>query len=1135
MRISIAAGLIATLLGLAPLQVSAVEIVAIDEAEDRIVSIDTATGEIETVVETPNIASRNFLGPRLFMIGRFAFVLDYFEDQVTVFDSVDERVTGRFEITRPVVAVSDSVTGHFYVHSESACPELVQIDPERGEIVRRIAIPRIIGRMTIHDGRVTSPYGSGVALWDLVTGEVLAEVRVPDWVVDLVPVPERDRLIVFSPETVVVLESDTLSEVIRWEIPEKVLAVASAGDHVAVITGPESLVFDVSKDVPAAVYEHGVRGLDTRDQVVVSPDLTSFLVARKSGGDGHSLGAYALDGRRRFASDEPYSIDAVTMSPDHRFVALTAWNRLDLLVDGELVGPVLSVTRPEGAQWSDVHRGFVMLAREGLCLVDPVDGSAECLAQKADFERIVSGESGGLIVLERWPYRVRPLDLVSRTFGDPFSLDDRDARIHDIALGPGGLSVAFGWGEEGILMQGPETQRTWHYDRDLDGVEPHRLSDAASHLIALDEDRVLRVTYHGVIAVVDMRRGRVTSTDSIGGLYDGDGVVDLAYDSRRGRVYMASVVGRGGRIETSLLSVFDTESAALSGSFSIAHDVTAIAFDDAANSILIGVADYPPRIGGEVRVSRDFVAIFDPSGERLGEIEVPGRIRDLLAVPESGLLIAALEADPSLVVVDLAKRRVIGGLGEGLKLASLLVPEGSVVDRDLGGLVPVSVPAVDLPENELVFVADVQYNWDGGGALVRWDGSEVLRFPYRGRLAIGPGRSVLVGNESRARKWISVVDGVSAVVTAEFDVGGRIENILPSPDGELVYVVQLFDDPGGVHFGFSVVDLARAKVLHEHRLGWGYSRNSTLSPNGRELIIASDDEVCFVDTRTGGIERIRQPLWSRFAFAGEELWLAGDQGLYVREAGGFTQVLDGELSGEDPRSTGRAAMVAAPDGSRLVVPRFMECGSDTLVVDTGKREVERVLPTNARAARAVSSDSRYLYVLYGEKGVEVWDLANGERTIVPVPGRPRQVLSGCFEECAEADSATVDWSSIAEPTIQPAPTATPTEIPRENPYSISLWVRSGAALPGDVARLTLAAGEASVPGAIQSVHFDIRLPDVAVPIPWVGGTVLCDGTDDETVMSPLPVGCGESYPCDGVHVRLRAIRPLKKSAPGQLM
>lgn len=267
-----------------------------------------------------------------------------------------------------------------------------------------------------------------------------------------------------------------------------------------------------------------------------------------------------------------------------------------------------------------------------------------------------------------------------------------------------------------------------------------------------------------------------------------------------------------------------------------------------------------------------------------------------------------------------------------------------------------------------------------------------------------PGYRVFVTNEGTG--GLTVIDGTTQQVVAQWPMGKRPRGLVASPDHTRLYVAFSGSPLAGPGVdekslppadkaadGIGIIDLTNG---HIERVLTGVSdpEQVVVSPDGSRLFVASEDSGVAVALR------VKDGKLLQSADVGGE-----PEGLAVSEAAGLLGVTSEEansaalLNLKDAKATGRIPVGLrprdlgfSPDGKTLYVSG--ENDASLTVIDVGTRQVLKTLHVASPGARpkgiAVAPDGAHVYVTTGRGGhVDVLDA----KTLtfvgsIPVGARP---------------------------------------------------------------------------------------------------------------------------------------------------
>ena len=294
-------------------------------------------------------------------------------------------------------------------------------------------------------------------------------------------------------------------------------------------------------------------------------------------------------------------------------------------------------------------------------------------------------------------------------------------------------------------------------------------------------------------------------------------------------------------------------------------------------------------------------------------------------------------------------------------------------------------------------IQQVAENRDGRVAVVAWDGKVLLwgpdgggprgffqNGPFRaGRIALSPdGRFLAVSAEAtfrpagvhpdpgESRQQIVVHDLSSARRVLSIDCGRcSVRPIVFSPDGKRIFA-------GGFDGFISVWDSATGRCLRRAPAGERAIFTVALSPDGKKLASGSNGRVKVWEAETGKLLREWAPTDSGnvifyLAFSPDgRLLAAAERGPLPGTKRSFAAIavhsvetgLPECVIPGPPRSRGFKGVAFHPDGKRLVVADWYECGVAVFNPISGKRIDFRETP-NRPVALSLSQGGRVLAAL----------------------------------------------------------------------------------------------------------------------------------------------------------------------------
>ena len=1109
-------GLVAILLTAVPL--AAAQLVGIDDVQDRIVSIDTATGEVETLVASEDVrADRVFWSPD----ESFAYLLDSERDRVLVYDAELGEIVRVLSLPRALDVQFSADSDRAYVAGcataaiDTRTHSVVDHLPPNGERFWRDELfPWLVG-----EGRVYSVYdryfvsilnesagtvavhpladdvvglalgNSGSALYaalhryvsvrDARDGEENGRLYFRGPIRKIVSVPEMDRLVVVSDEAIVLLSQEDSNN-------RKVLSIDSLrGRH---------------------------RG---GGDVLFSGDRTTFIVPDPY---YNEVRAYSVeDGRLLWEAASPAAPAAV--SQDGYTVLVFYQGSVRVVKAGQPIGRPRSA--PEGyAAWRERDRSFYVVSEHDFYRVDSSSGERHDLFRSAGFSDLAVGRDGRVAFTEHPG---------STIYG--FELDDPALAVETL-MDAGTDSIWF-------------RDLNWLPGRGLVAVITPEEYVAQIEIVILDESGASFRSIPGLAGLYDLTP--LSSETLVGTIdysrvaafgVDGTGISEIEgleegpyYDWGFGidaipeegvAFFGANHEKASDYYQASLVRYREEGGIDASWSGPLGWPVQSVAaVDDARAFVAVRGNRYPYEASRVLLLDLDDAVVEATIG-------VPGLIAGLHFSREDGVLYVVLEAEQGILVVDPTSQDLFGPIGQGTQLSNLHVanaggesPRPSVL-RSLVDVVPMGDVVAVARHGGQVVVAT------GLGVVAR----QIESITNNGKaLAVGPKGDVVIGVYSESGPLLAFLDrNANLRVAREVPLPAGAMEILWSRDSTLIYVLLAT----GV---VAVVDFESGHVLNTLPVGRSTGQMQ-LTPDG---VLALNDyhnnEFVFIDGVHGSVTRADMISGPRAVSAG---------GLFVAARG-----VRGEEPGiwrVDPVS-GRAELLlsdlvnlghqpgifASSDGKSVAILSPDTCGGFLQWIDGESGEVVAgTRLTRFSEIGGLSHDGDRAY-LFGETGLEVWGREEG-RPIAQVnlpkvldwyDARVAKVAVGC-EACAVSVGKHPEWDSLPTwtPTRTPVPTPTLKHEPRVEEDGYWFSISSTHAASGEVVEVRVWTS-ADYYDRLGAVQMDLRFPDELKVVEWRDGQPDCEfdwhdeaehrySYTERTRFAFVPAGCEPLHDCTGV-------------------
>ncbi len=1140
MRVSTAVGLLVGFATLAPLQVLAAQLVAIDEVRDRIVRVDTASGEVETLVAGNDVrADRIVWSPD----ESFAYLLDRERDRMLVYDPAVNRIVKRIPIEDPREVVFQTHLRQAYVRVGNHGLMVVATDSHEpvGSLPGGADYLALSGSgrwlFAIYDSRPSAVHD----LYESTSSEI-------EWrpggtklgvSIQAVGVTHTSDHLVLLGEQAVWTFDPTSGESRRFPFRGAALGlrISPTSQRAFVVTHRE--VADIELSSGATRVRQLSEALSARRpfrdsdrQIRFSDDGAAVVIRRGWHFVAHDLETWDVlwesdddDGGRIVSF--PRSRHALFFAGQSHF---DPSGPLSVLDGGRPVGASARVRKLRDVGWRETDRSYYVLSDRGVERIASVTAEHETLVADSRFVSLAAGADGERVfVWSKSDLAIRELSVGDRRRFDLFhtfvSVREHLGSRFPLTFDP--------FGQRLLVSTTPEltvfdlASGTSHYGPALYD-RPEWFPEGSIALGFVHSVAVLRGGYVVVgrsenpVAVFDLESGALLAEHSVIDDWE-TGSVSVVSETG-GRVALVGATKHASwnyghkpvvaRIsEQGLLRRWVGESG---------YDLVAVA--PAATEGHAFVALSHDQVGGLHEIHLVDLA----TGALLAKHLVPGRVGAMVADGVS--VYAAVDANPSLLVLDAETGALIGATGGDVRFRAL-----EVLDPTGGhaGVRPMTLPAGRTPPDTIVAASGENGDitvWNGGARVTHTG----LGMRHEDQVAFGASGLLYAGPTRRDGDFLVVLEPISGAVVAEIPLDGEPGRILPTPDGELVFVQTRF----GSGSGLTVVDPAENEVVHEIRPERAW-HSPSMSPDGSTIVAHDGANLIVLDVSTAVVESY--PIETApvsLAAADDRVFIAGeDDRVWSRGYHRDSPEVDTRVTLPSPS---RYRIELAVDEGILVAYHAGNYEGDLWAVS--------VAGNGAHQTSALGSSPRLLSIAahlgraYGGRSslVDVWDVANGARIARLV--RPSgfdggnliwSIAVGCVgPECSQPVpvSDVEVWRRIptATPTIVPTPT--PGVTPPVRQEGVWLRVDGGAGLAGEI--IDIEVGRSGYDDELGVWGFQLDLwfsggisprewlpgvPDCGIP--WRGRFLASDDQERYHIGAEfLPGGCAPPHDCPGLRL-----------------